>query len=51
LCANVEQPEYKFGRPTLPVSDILFASVLKVYTTFSLRRFMSDMRIAKEMGR
>lgn len=50
LCENLEQPEYKFGRPTLPFSDILFASVLKIYSTFSLRRFMSDMKISKEMG-
>lgn len=24
LCLNVEQPEYKFGRPTLPFRDMLF---------------------------
>ncbi len=45
-----EQPTYKFGRPTLPISDLIFASVLKVYSTFSLRRFISDIRIAKEMN-
>jgi transposase len=50
LCENIEQPEYKFGRPTLPISDMLFASALKVYTTFSLRRFISDFKIAKEMN-
>ena len=50
LCENVEQPKYKFGRPTLPMSDMVFASALKVYTTFSLRRFESDMREAKEKG-
>lgn len=50
LCSNVEQPEYKFGRPSLPFSDMLFGSVMKVYTGFSLRRFVSDMKIAKEMG-
>lgn len=49
LVSNLEQPEYKFGRPTLPFSDMLFASALKVYSTFSLRRFMSDIKIAKEM--
>lgn len=50
LCLNIEQPEYKFGRPTLPFADMLFGSVMKVYTGFSLRRFMSDMKIAKELG-
>jgi len=49
LCENIEQPAYKFGRPTIPFSDMLFGSVMKVYTGFSLRRFMSDMKIAKEM--
>ncbi|MBN1468545.1 MAG: IS5 family transposase [Fusobacteriaceae bacterium] len=50
LCCNVEQPVYKFGRPTLPFSDMLFGSIMKVYTGFSYRRFMSDMKIAKEFG-
>jgi len=50
LCENLEQPRYKFGRPTLPFSDMLFGSVMKTYTGFSLRRFMSDMKIAKEFG-
>jgi len=50
LCGNINQPEYKFGRPSLPISDMLFASALKVYSTFSLRRFMCDFKIAKEMN-
>lgn len=50
LCDNIENPVYEFGRPTLPFGDMLFASVMKVYTGFSLRRFISDMKIAKEMG-
>ena len=50
LCRNIKQPEYKFGRPTLPIQDMIFSSVMKVYSTFSLRRFMSDVKIAKEKG-
>jgi len=50
LCENIEQPVYTFGRPTLPFSDMLFGSVMKVYTGFSLRRFMSDMKIANDYG-
>jgi transposase len=50
LCDFTEQPEYKFGRPKLPISDMLFASALKIYSTFSLRRFMSDVKISKEMN-
>ncbi len=49
LCDTIEQPTYKFGRPTLPLSDMIFNSSMKIYTTFSLRRFMSDIKIAKEM--
>lgn len=49
LCDYVEQPKYNFGRPKLSYADLIFASALKVYSTFSLRRFMSDMKIAREM--
>lgn len=50
LVNHAEQPEYKFGRPKLPVSEMLFNAVMKIYSTFSLRRFMSDVKIAKEMN-
>ena len=45
-----EQPKYEFGRPKLLMSEMVFNSVMKIYSTFSLRRFMSDVKIAKEMG-
>jgi len=48
LCKNVKQPPYDFGRPNLPFSDMIFCSALKVYSTFSLRRFMSHMQNALE---
>jgi transposase len=50
LCSNLIQPTYKFGRPSLNTAEMVFNSVMKVYSTFSLRRFMSDMKIAKEIG-
>ena len=51
MCAaNVQQPEYTFGRPKLPLSDMMFLSALKVFTTFSLRRFLTDAETAKERG-
>jgi transposase len=50
LCEDVEEPLYKFGRPRLPLKNMVFASALKVYSTFSLRRFMSDFRVAVEKG-
>ena len=49
ITTNLSQ-DYKFGRPNLPLSDMVYSSVMKVFTTFSLRRFMSDMQIAKEKG-
>jgi len=50
LCQNIEQPKYKFGRPTIPMQDMIFSSAMKIYTTFSLRRFISDIKIAQEKG-
>src|ERR687889_2160902 len=47
LCSTVPQPEQQGkGRPRLPLSDMLFASVYKVYVGFSLRRFNSDLQQA-----
>ena len=50
ITSKIQQPEYKFGRPTLPMSDMVYSSIMKIFTTFSLRRFMSDMEIANEKG-
>ncbi len=38
------------GRPQMPIRDLLFASTLKVFSQFSLRRFMTDLRVAKDKG-
>ena len=50
LCASIEQPEYSFGRPRLPLSDMVYASTMKVYSGFSSRRFYSDVRDAHTKG-
>ena len=51
LCRGVPQPVQKGrGRPSLPLSDMLFACAYKVYTGFSSRRFTSDLRNAEENG-
>lgn len=50
LVRNIKEDEYKFGRPKISKQDLVFSSVLKVYTTFSLRRFMTDLETAKEKG-
>ena len=50
LCNTIDEPAYTFGRPKMPLRDMVFSSALKVFTTFSLRRFMTDMRTATENG-
>ena len=50
LCDTVEQPPQGNGRPRLPLSDMLFAKAVKVYSTMSGRRAMSDIRSAEGQG-
>ena len=50
LCEGLEGPPQQMGRPRVPLSDRIFASVFKVYSTLSGRRFMSDLREAKQRG-
>src|SRR5262249_25010770 len=47
LCNLVEQPLQGNGRPRLPLADMVFACVYKVYVGFSSRRFASDLREAE----
>jgi hypothetical protein len=50
LVSGVQTPEQKRGRPSLPLSDMLFAAAYKVYSTVSARRFMTDLREAAVKG-
>jgi hypothetical protein len=50
LVEVVKEPEYQFGRPKITQRDLIFASALKVYSMFSLRRFITDLKDAKEIG-
>jgi transposase len=50
LVADVPSPEYKRGRPSLPLGDMIFAAAFKVYSTVSGRRFMTDLRTAADAG-
>ena len=50
LCNGIPQPEQTFGRPRLPLSDVVFGAVYKVYSNMSGRRFMSDIREAETNG-
>lgn len=50
LCLGVEQPEQRMGRPRLPMRDMIFACVYKVYVGFSSRRFGSDLKESQKAG-
>ena len=50
LCQTVPSPPQGKGRPRLPMSDAVFSTTFKVYSTFSGCRFMSDLRDAHERG-
>ena len=46
LCDLIEQPPQSNGRPCLPLSDMTFTLVMKVYRLVSSRRFMGDVHSA-----
>lgn len=50
LCGLIEQPEQCRGRPRLSLADMTFASVMKVYTGFSSRRFIGALGDAQQDG-
>ena len=51
LCDTVAQPlQAGKGRPRLPLADVVFGIGLKVYSTFSGRRAMSNIRAAEANG-
>lgn len=52
LCRNLPEPERKPTRGQKPhsIRDSVFSMVFKVYSTFSSRRFSSDLREAHERG-
>src|SRR5215216_4983499 len=52
LCKNLPEPVQQRGkgRPPLSLPDIIFSSVMKIYSTISGRRFQTDLREAKARG-
>jgi len=50
LCSGISQPKQGHGRPRLPLSDVTFAAIMKVFTTVSGRRATSDIRECKAKG-
>ena len=50
LCSTLSRPYSGKGRPPLPLSDMAFACVSRVYSGLSARRFDTDVREAKAKG-
>src|SRR3989338_9329533 len=50
ITSRIGNPSYEFGRPSNNVSDTIYSMVFKVYSTFSGRRFSTDLETAKENG-
>jgi transposase/predicted nucleic acid-binding Zn finger protein len=50
LCKGVGEPSQTKGRPRLPLEDMIFSCVFKIYATFSSRRFNTDLKEAEMKG-
>lgn len=50
LARGIDEPIQERGRPRALYSDMLFSAVFKVYSTFSGRRFTTDLREAHAKG-
>jgi transposase len=50
LCSGIAEPQRTKGRPRIPLSDAVFAATFKIYSTFSGRRFITDLRDAQAKG-
>jgi transposase len=50
LCSGIQNPPRTKGRKPLPMSDAVFAVTFKIYSTFSGRRFISDLKDAHAKG-
>lgn len=50
LSQCVEQPDQYRGRPRLPLADVIFCIVFKIYSTYASRKFMTDANDARDMG-
>jgi len=50
LCKDIETPFQAMGRKRLPLADAVFSATFKIYSTFSGRRFTTDLSEAQEKG-
>jgi transposase len=51
LCSGIDEPIQNMGRTRIPMADMLFSAVYKIYSTVSSRRFMSDLKEEYIRGR
>lgn len=50
LAKIIKEPEYTFGRPTIPLRDLFFCAGLKLYSNYAGRKIMSDIRLSEGAG-
>jgi transposase len=50
LCRGISDPVQTMGRPRMKLSDVIFGTVLKVYSTLSTRRNITDLLEAHSKG-
>jgi hypothetical protein len=50
LCDGISQPAQATGRPRVPLSDLVYGAAMRVYTTRSGRRAMSDIHACHNLG-
>jgi len=50
LCRLVPEPKQAKGRPRIPMADMIYSAVTKVYSGFSGRRASTDIRECREHG-
>lgn len=48
ITKRIKQPAYSYGRPEKQIGDTVYSMIYKVYSTFSSRRFTTDMKTAME---
>lgn len=50
LSKLIKEPEYKFGRPPVPIKDLFFCAGLKLYSNYSGRKAVSDYQLSLKSG-
>lgn len=50
LSKIIVEPKYQFGRPTIPLKDLFFSAGLKLYSNYSGRKVISDLKHAEGAG-